>query len=176
MIDIIHSSSIEDGSSPPGAPENNDISNIKVRDDDEENKRSREAYQHHNTTTPTRNAIISTSCNASSRIDVCAIILYWSISHTTFVLLLSFPFRSSSRTCLKIWPPVTLRMSFRGSPMERPFVSISQKFLPEQSWGVISTRHNTNPSSGSSISTAFAESKRERTWVATTTVFLAETK
>jgi hypothetical protein len=45
MIDIIQSSSIEDGSSPPGAPETNDISNIKVRDD-EENKR-RETSQHH---------------------------------------------------------------------------------------------------------------------------------
>ena len=39
MIAIIQSSSIEDGSSPPGAPDTNDISNIKVRDDDEENKR-----------------------------------------------------------------------------------------------------------------------------------------
>ena len=42
MIDIVHSSSIEDGSSQPESPENNDISNIKVRDDDEENKRRRE--------------------------------------------------------------------------------------------------------------------------------------
>jgi hypothetical protein len=58
--------------------------------------------------------------------------------------------------------------------MERPFVSTGPKFLPGQSWGVISTRHITNPSYGSSIFTAFEESRKGRIWVVTTTVFLSE--
>jgi hypothetical protein len=45
MIDIIQSSSIEeDGSSPSGAPERNDVSNIKVRDDEERRETNQ---QHH---------------------------------------------------------------------------------------------------------------------------------